>query len=377
MVDELYVKNYNRIKLSLCTLSVTSFLLMGVGPCDKSNALLQNANDMAAISTPSPTSTPAFPTEKYLYVASGACYAGGVPTSAGIGVISKYSLTTGQRIGTVFSYIDQSPSDLPVGLIDYNNTQLITMVENAGGRRIDLISKFGTGLNIFYANSAVLSGAMRSIVKTSDLGLMLSKTSAIEKISSSKVRVTIGATTPYINAPAGACLSASTLVPFAVELPAGKVVYGNAGVTPNNKLAMISATGYSAVGDCLTTRVAPNTAALPTAAVVHPNGKLLVSYASTTYAANFVYSHDIDETTPSISAGTAIINTPAVVYAPSAMVADPDTGALYVANAAANAESIEKYNYTSSSGAFSRVGSTPFILKNEYIKCVSGLSIGY
>jgi hypothetical protein len=237
------------------------------------------------------------------------------------------------------------------------------------------LDQYSGAPSIFLTNTTVLAANLRFLQSTSDLGALVTRSSAIEKLSASKLRITIGASNPFITAPGGGCATSTTVMTFAIELPQGRIIFGHAGATPNNKIGMISPGGYVGTSDCLASQAAPVTTALPTAALRHPSGKLIVAYGSTTFSSNQIWSYTVNETTPSITGGTAIINLPGAVNGPSAMAVDDDTGDLYVASATANAESIEKFNYNSTTGAFTRAGISAFIPKSEYLKCVSGLLI--
>jgi hypothetical protein len=114
-------------------------------------------------------------------------------------------------------------------------------------------------------------------------------------------------------------------------LPDGKIVYAHSAATPNNKAAVISASGYAAAGNCLAAQAAPATTALPSAVAYHQlSGKLLVAYASTTSASSVVYSYDIDLTSGAISNPVANLVAAwtdcGIVYGASKMIVDQETG---------------------------------------------------
>lgn len=357
-------------------------LTMGVGPCKNGTGALQ-PQTVVVQPTPAPTpiATPTPVPHQYLYVASGACFAGGATTSTGSGIISKYSLETGERISTVRNYYQESPYDFPASIIDYSVTELLVAVENASGRRLQLVNKNTGAIRDYLVSGTIFSSPFRSISQTSDNGTLISKSVAVEKLSPSKIRISPVGTNPYISAPANngsvLCANTNTAITFAYELPQGKILYGHAGATPNNKLVMISGSGYAATTDCLAYKTAPTTLALPTASVYHrPSSSILVAYGSATYSSNSLYSYTFNETTPSMGTGSQIFG-PSVVTGPSAITVDQTTGDVYLANATTNSESIEKFTYDSTSGAFTKAGNSSFILKSEDTKCVSGLAIGY
>jgi len=142
---------------------------------------------------------------RYLYVASGSCYGGGVATNTGLAAITRFGLDDGQIHGSTINYYAQSPNDQPVGIINYNNDNLMVLVENANRRRIDLASKYNTGqINVFLQNATVLAGTGRALSTSSiDGSFFIARTTAVEKVSANKQRLTAGAAA-YINAPGGA-----------------------------------------------------------------------------------------------------------------------------------------------------------------------------
>jgi hypothetical protein len=312
---------------------------------------------------------------RYLYVASGACYGGGVTTNTGAGVISKYDLNTGARLGTVINYFAQSPNDQPVGLINYNNDYLMTLVENAAGRRLDLVSKIGTGISIFSQNAAILAAQLRGLASAADGGFYIARSTAVEKISASKQRITAGAN-PYVNAPAAPCATSTTVMTQAIELPQGKILYTHAAATPNNRIGLISNTGYNIAGDCLAGTAGPTTTALPTAAVYVQDGShTLVAYGSTTSGSNQIISYNVNETANTITGATQAYYNPNYVIGPSAMAYDSITGAVFVASSSIGAETIEKFTYDTTTRKLARVGSSPFIPLDVYVRCVSGMVV--
>ncbi|MBS1960352.1 MAG: hypothetical protein JST80_12820 [Bdellovibrionales bacterium] len=313
--------------------------------------------------------------KKYLYVASGSCYGGGVATNTGVGVISKYDLETGARVGTVINYFAQSPNDQPVGLIEYNGDLLMSLVENTAGRRMDLIYKNGNGISIFSQNATILAAQLRGISKSADGGFYIARSSAVEKISGSKQRITSGAAA-YINAPAAPCATSTTVMTQAIELPSGKILYSHAAVSPNNRIGLISSSGYNIAGDCLAGTAGPTTTALPTALAYYGSAEhTLVAYGSTTASSNFIYSYNVNETANTIGSATRAYYNPSFLSGPSAMTVDSTNGYVYVANATLGAESIERFTYDTGTRQLTRVGSSPFIPLDVYVRCVSGMLV--
>jgi hypothetical protein len=312
---------------------------------------------------------------KYIYVLNGACYAGGATVTPGYGTVAKYSLATGALVGVLADYNSFSPGDLPVGIGQFDTTAngtLLVGVENAAGRRVDLVNKVGGGINTFLTN-ANINGALRSLTFLGDGGILLSKSSAFEKFSSARIRITQGVN-PYVSAPAGACSTSTTLMSASIELPGGKLVLAHAAATPNNKLMMVSAGGYAVAGDCLTTVAAPITTSLPSALLQHSSGKLIAAWGSSTLSSNLITGYDVTPASSTINGAVSAYTNTAVINGPSALAEDVSTGTVYVANGVYS--NIEKFSFDSSSKTLTRVGNTPFIPSSVYTKCISGMVVG-
>ena len=203
--------------------------------------------------------------------------------------------------------------------------------------------------------------------------LLVSKTTAIEDFSSNKARILQGAN-PFVNAPAGACATSTTLISSMTTLPNGKIIFAHAAATPNNKFGVISSTGYAAASDCLAAQTAPNTLALPTAVTVHNDGTtVLVAYGSTTAASNAIYTYTVNATTGAITNPVSAFSDFTIVNGPSAMTEDSTTGIVYVANATSTANTIEKF--TLSGGVLTRAGTTPYLPSSVYTRCVSSMMV--
>lgn len=311
--------------------------------------------------------------KKFLYVASGTCFTGGVATSTGSATVAKYDLATGALSQLVIDYNTFGLGDMPNAIKNFTGNQFLVGIENAGGRRVDIVGRDGTGLTTYLTNATALNAAFRDLVILGDSSILIAKATAVEKFSPSRARVTQGAN-PFVNAPAGSCATSTTAFSSSITLPDGKIVYAHAAATPNNKIGVISATGYAAAGNCLAAQAAPTTTALPTAVAYHQlSGKLLVAYSSTTSASNFVYSYDIDLASGAISNPIAAWTDFAIVYGASKMIVDQSTGFIYIANGASTYNNIEKFSI--SAGVLTKIGTLPFINTGVYTRCIAGLEI--
>lgn len=314
--------------------------------------------------------------EEVLYVASGACYAGAVPTAAGANTITSFDLVTGERLQVIVDYNQSMPGDSPVSVEEFDQDHLIVLVENASGRRIDLVKKDGSAVIPYIINSTALNAIGRKLALALDgSGILVSKSTAIEKFSLSKARITQGPN-PYINAPAAPCATATTLISDFTLLPNGKHVYIHAAATPNNKIGIVSAAGYASAADCLGTQAAPATTALPTAVLYHSTGKLLVAYGSVTAASNFIYSYDINPATNAISNPILAFSNIGIINGPTAIEEVPGSGDVLIAVGNSSFNTIERFSFNATSGTLSRLQSSPFITASLHTRCVSGLKVG-
>ena len=313
-------------------------------------------------------------TRKSLYVASGSCYAGGVTTSTGSGTVVTFDPANGALEKVLVDYNSFSPGDMPVGIAEYDADHILVLIENTAGRRLDLIRKDGSGGSTFLTNGTALNGVLRTLLKLADGSYLVSKSTAVEKFAPSKARVTQGAN-PYVSAPGGTCATSTTLVSSIQQLGNGKLLYTHAAASPNNKLGLISATGYAAAADCLASQASPTTTALPSASLYHSSGKLLVAFGSTTLASNFIYAYDVNETTNAITGATPAWTDNAFVNGPSAMTEDRDTGTVYVANGNAAFNSIEAFGFDPATKLLSKSSPLPFTPVSVYTRCVTAMKV--
>ncbi|MGE4131641.1 MAG: hypothetical protein AB7F86_08375 [Bdellovibrionales bacterium] len=311
-----------------------------------------------------------------IFVASGTCYGGGVTTTTPSQTVAAFDLNTGSFHHLVVDYGILSPGDSPVAIQEYDADNMLVVVENTLGRRVDLVRKDGSSFQTYLVNSTALNAVLRSVRMASDGSVLISKSSAVEKFNSARGRVTQGAN-PYVNAPAGSCATSTTLISSIEVYPNDKILIAHAAATPNNKISLISSTGYAAAGDCLAATAGPTTTALPSGAVFHPStGKTLVAFGSTTTASNFIYSYNVNYTSNSISGATAVYTDTSIVNGPSAMTVDSDTGNVYVASGTSTFNTVEAFTFSGTT--LTRIGSKPFIGPNIYTRCVSSMRVmGY
>jgi hypothetical protein len=315
--------------------------------------------------------------QRYLYVVSGSCYGGGVATTAGpANTVARYDVDSGQLVDVLVDYNQLAPGDSPVSIADFDADHFLILVENASGRRIDLVEKKTGAISTYIVNSTALSAVMRSLVRLSDGSILVSKTSAIEKFNAAKTRLLVGAAA-WINAPAGSCAVGTTLMTSVVADPvSGKLVYTNSAVTTSNHINVISSTGYAAVADCKSSTAAPVTTAWPTRALFHSSGKLLVTFGSVTQSSNFIYSYDFSSSAGTLGNATAVFNDGGIlVNGPSSMTEDPVTHDVFVANVTSTYNTVERFHYDATSNAMTRATTQPFLPNTVYTRCVADMKV--
>lgn len=401
----------NKFKFITKTLVVAPLTTMTIFSC---------AKKIEEVSSELPT--------RSLYVASGVCNSGtGITTftaASASRVIYKTNTLTGNVDSIVYDYNNGSETALnnPTGIASIDATFMYVATENAttaGARKIEKLNKITKTKTTYFQDASALTATaghvLRGIIIDNDSNILISKTIAVERANTSPARVVAGAN-PYVNNPAAACTSNSTMITSMAVMPPfsgqaqGKIIYAHQAVGQND-IGVISRSGYSVVGDCLdndapgaavlsaslgATAVTISATAAPTAIVYVPmpagytvTGKLLVAYASSTVNTgstinNAIVSYDVTE-----SSDTAVVvNSPTVLYRDntvihgiSAMAYDSTTNSLYVATATSTATTvvgynIEKFIYDYATGGMTRVGVTPFQASNLYNKCISGMTIG-
>lgn len=313
---------------------------------------------------------------EYLYVISGGCYGGGVAVNAGgSATIARYFRATGAFDRLMVDYASNNNGDIPVAVINKDDTSLYVVIENAGGRRIEVLDKETFESTVYLTNTTALTGVIRAALKLNDNSILVSKSTAIEKFSASKARVQMGANA-YVQAPAAPCATTATLISAMGILPNGNIVYTHAAASPNNKIGVVSGTGYAAAPNCLATHAAPATTAMPSALLVHSSGKLLVAYGSTTAGSNFIYSYNVDATTSAISNPVLAYQDIANINGPSAMIEDPETGEIYVANGISTFNNVQKFRLDATDGTLELVDPIPFITASLFTRCISSMAVG-
>jgi hypothetical protein len=343
---------------------------------------------------------------RYLYVASGACYSGGGNTTfsntTSSNVVYRINLSTGVKDITVADY-NSSPSqagDSPVGIASVDSKNLYVLVENTttvGARRIERVAKSTDGSRtLFSNNTTALSGQLRGMKLLSNGDFLISKSTAIERITSANVRVLKGAN-PYVNAPATPCATSTTLISKVQTMSNQFILFLHAAAS-QNRFGFVKAEGYAAAGDCTPAQAAPNAAAYPVASAYDAiNSKLLVAYAGSSTATdiNSIYAYDITETPSSVTVGTANkiydanlypATYPYLLYGVSSMVLDPQENKLYVATAINTSTTIvnyaiEKFSYdatqigVANSSVLTKSSTTPFYGYGGDTKCIADMII--
>jgi len=317
-------------------------------------------------------------------------------------LVYRVDLSTGQRNMILADYnaSPSQPGDSPVGLVNIDSNQIYVVVENtttAGARRIEKVSKSAFGTRSLFSNTtAALSAQLRGVEGLSNGDLLITKSTAIEKITSSNVRIVKG-TSPFVNAPAAPCATSTTLISKTLTLNNGHIVYLHA-ATSQNRIGVINASGYSTAGDCLASKAAPIATAFPVAMTYDRiNSNLIVAYSgnSTAVDVNSIYVYPVTETASSVTIGTGakIYDSnlyPStynfLLYGVSDMVLDSTDNSLYVATAVNTSTTIlnfaiEKLRYHPNSigvdntSVLTKSASTSFYNFGADTKCISDMMI--
>ncbi len=303
---------------------------------------------------------PPAPPPRFLYVASGACYSGnGLTTFTNTTSSNQlYRLNLANGAKELFADYFASPSntgDSPVAVINESATSLLVLVENTttvGLRRIERVSKVPVGGRQTYSgNITALSGQLRAMTLLSDGFLLVSKSTAIEKMKDGSNRLLSGAN-PWVNlaTPASACTTSTALISAVTKLSNGSIVFAHAGAAAA-RVGVVNPLGYSVAGDCRSAQAAPVATAFPTA-MVYDSGVLLVAYggASTATDLNSIYAYTVNETTGAISSPQKIYDSNLfgstynfLLFGISAMTYDASTGDLFVSTAVSTGATISNY----------------------------------
>lgn len=334
---------------------------------------------------------------RYLYVSSGVCYSGNNTAFTNLtasNLIYRISLDTGAKDMTLADYFS-SPSnigDSPASIVDADSNYIYALIENTTTvslRRIEKIEKKANGArSIFSNNITALSAQVRNLLKLSNGDFAVSKSTAIEYLTTANVR--LGA--PYINATAAPCNTSTTLISKVLSLSNGKFVFLHAAAA-QNRIGIFATTGGTT---CLAAQAAPAATAYPSAAFYDAaNSKLIVAYAgnAATTDLNSIYAYSIDETANTITSPEKIYDAslypgtyPYLLYGISEMAYDATTSTVYIATATTTATTvanyaIEKFTYSptqigvDNTQVLTRAGSTPFTQYGSDTKCISKMFI--
>jgi hypothetical protein len=317
--------------------------------------------------------------DRYLYIQSGGCFAPtGLVASAASKNISRINLSTGAVDRTIVDY-NSALTDTPVAIAPLDDDNLYVLVENTGGRRIEIVNKKTALAANFLTNSTALSGVVRTLTIGTDGSFLVSKTTAVERFSSSRARLPNSATV-FLSAPAGTCVTSTNAITATAFTNAGDILYAHSfsGASTNNRIG-ITTGAASAASTCYNGQAAPTTASYPTSMVyIKSMNHLLVAYSSSTAANNQVWQYTIDEAGHTITpAAAAAYSNASVINGPTAMAYDESTGSVYVANGTTTmANVIEKFTYDPTAKTLTRVGTVPFSQATVNHNCINSMFVG-
>ncbi len=292
-----------------------------------------------------------------------------------------------------------SPGDSPISITEFDSNRLAVLVENtttATLRRIELIDKTQYGGRVTYSNNtAALSAKLRQMRRLSDGYMLISKSTAVEKITAGSGRLTVGAN-PWINlaTPTSACTTSNTMISSILQLPSGLLAFAHAG-SGTARIGIVSALGYSVAGDCKSGVTAPTANAFPTSMVYDKENKfLIVAYGGSSTGAdlNSIYAYSVDETTGVITNPQKIYDSNQfgstynfLLFGISAMAFDSEKQQLYVATTISNATTAVNYRIEKLSYDAAKIGinNTAVLTKSNTVfynygydtKCISDLMI--
>lgn len=346
-----------------------------------------------SVAAPEPSKITDVAKPKYLYVTTGACYSGTGNTTftatSSSNLVYRLNLSTAKKDLTFADYnASTTPGETPISVAEQDKDNLLILVEisTGGGRKIQKLAKssFATRSD-FSSNTSALSAILRSMIKTANNGVLVSKSSGIEKFTNLGIRMG----TPYIGSNLGTtCGTSNTNITSMAINASNKIFYTNAAAS-NNRWGVISPNGYSTSADCLTAQAAPVATAYPVAIIyLSATNQVMVAYAGNSLSVdlNSIYVYDFNDSTNTISNPTKIYDANTYIaagyllYGISAMAFDSSDNNLYVATAISSATTvvnyaIEKLNYNPSTKSLARVSTTPFYNYGVDTKCISSLSI--
>lgn len=351
--------------------------------------------------------------ERYLYVASGACYSPAAGAQNGNRLITRYKLDTGES-EIFYDFNSDGSYDLPGGMVDLGDKVMVAINpydnSTSNSKQIVFINKSSKAKSMFYQDANYLpagtANTLRTIKRSSfDGNVYVSKSGGVEKIdftSYFKLPNYSGTlSTPYFSGATTAmgsttCLgvgaaTASSLVYDMVETSSGKWIVSHA-VSAQNKIAVLNKIGVNASTDCYSTQqgvpivpTSPPTVAaaastnIPTGLVLHSvSSKLLVAMSGTTSTNNSVIAYSYSDSTGVLSSPTVGFYGIGQLYQPTAMVEDTETGEVYVASYGQLSSGalgfIRKFKVDSTTGAMTDSGM--FAQSPIATKCVSSMFVG-
>ncbi len=386
------------IALAVCCLSLAC----------QPKAAEQTTTETTTTTTTTTTTIPPV-ASRYLYVASGTCQASsGVTTftaTTSSNLVFRVNLSTGMRDSIIADY-NASPAsagDTPVGVVDWDTDHLAVLVGNGTSGRLEVVPKNASARANFGLTpgpATIFSAIPRFMSKTNDGGLFTIRSGAIDKISSSGIRLSgPSASVNYVMNNLGAtCGTTNTLYSFALHTGSAnnRIIAGHA-VAAQNRLISMPAVGASSATQCIAAQAAPGAGtSWPLAAVYDSvNSKLIVAWgnSATTANTNMIISYDYNDSTGAIGTANTLydISTgtyPYTLFNVSAMTLDPTTNTIYMATAISTATTvvnyaIEKFTYdaskigVSNAAVLTRVGSVPFYSYGVDTKCIAGMTIAY
>lgn len=338
------------------------------------------------------------PPPKYLYVASGLCQAGQNTTftaTTASNLVYRLAVETGQRADTGaladYNKLPASFGETPVSIAPFDDDHLLVLVEKAGARKVEKVSKSVDAPRVtLTSDTGLLANTLTRLVPGVGSSFVVARVNGMGLMTSMGLTAQANFVTNNPGAPCGTSNAKYASIQVTKE---GHILFVNSAAN-NNRIGVIRKTGGTA--SCLSGLNAPQTGAWPTAIqYIASANQVLVAYAGNTTLddINSIYVYDLteDATSATLSNPVQVYDAsefpgtyPYLLYGISAMAHDSESGHLYLATAiTANSALanfnyvIEKFTYDPTTKSLTRIGDAPFYGYGADTKCISEMFVGH
>ncbi len=359
-----------RLILLIC-LSVLALYVSGCGKkCDANDSekFMYDNSSCKAEEAILPADTSA---NYYIYISSG------FPTATGVGTVTRWD-KYGEFLNIIHDF-STNPGFMPQAVAFQNLTGLTEMLFlsfNGTNGLVDIADTDGVNFTNYFQNNTALAAGTKRMVTTTDGGLLVTRTAAVERFNSAKQRV--GA--PKY-ATTGACTVALGTAAIQVMLSGVEyVVVSNAQVTPANKVSLFNGSTGACISGVAPT--GPATTMWPVDMDYDPTtNKLFVLYYPFTAATTNAQIWSFDVTASAINNGTLLYNdiygdiavisaTPAALSSSINFHRTADESFVLVGT---SNNSVMKFSYSGT--ALTKLGTTPLIYQSIFARSISNIAI--